>query len=67
MAEGGGGGGGGQGELMDLFQSRELDTSTCLAFQGLSCWEASVALCLCNLEGVINSTYGNCGSFVAWG
>ena len=69
--------------LMGGIQGRGLGARVCLAFQGLSCWEASVTLYLsfpfytwsmtgicswfCSPEGVINDSCENYGFFLTWG
>ena len=53
---------------MGIVQCRELDASTRLDFQGLSCWGASVALCLWSpacavLKGLLIVPVGTRGPF----
>ena len=56
---------------MGIVQCRELDASTRLDFQGLSCWGASVALCLWSpacavLKGLLIVPVGTRGPFWPW-
>ena len=53
---------------MGIVQCQELDASTRLDFQGLSCWGASVALCLWSpacavLKGLLIVPVGTRGPF----
>ena len=71
------------GGLVGCVESRGLGACVQLAFRGLSCRGASVALCLwfrfwewsviaicgcfCGPGGVIGGSCGGCGFFLAWG